>query len=81
MPLSAVEASLLLGAAMHASNREVGFRATRALLDKLLGPRAEPRCPVADPTSPAVPAETAESKPVTVPLYRGRWADLEEEDE
>ena len=81
-PLKQHEALAALAAAIHFCNRQVGSAASRAVLPEFLkesqmlqrttslpAPAAPPACL---PRTVSLPSQ---------PIFRGRWADLESEDE
>ena len=85
MALSTQEASAILASAIHLCNRQKGSGATRATLAKLL----EDEKPLARTQSMPEKAQIQNDDQTLVKvnsapcqtIYRGRWADLEDDSE
>jgi hypothetical protein len=79
-PLKKQEALIALAAAMHLCNRRAGTARTCAVLMDFIEAAPKLQRTVSLPTpSPACPAETALLP--AQPIFRGRWADLDSDDE
>jgi len=80
MTLSSTEAAGLLTQVLYLCARTRGSAGTKALLARLSQEEdgAQSR---RERREPAPPAATAQRVTFPAPTYRGRWADLEDEDE
>jgi hypothetical protein len=80
-PLKKQEALIALAAAMHPCNRRAGTARTRAVLMEFIEESPKLQCTVSSPTPTPSPACPPESVRPPQPIFRGRWADLDSDDE
>jgi len=80
MPLSPAEATGLLTQVLYLCARTSGSAGTKALLARL-SQEEDGAQAGRERREPAPPAAMAQRVTFPPPAYRGRWADLEDEDE